>query len=62
MEEFGQIRRGKFVEYLDFEVYAQFDREQVELLLNRDDVVDGGGSGDDPSCRVLNQLKFTEGL
>ena len=32
----------------------------MELLQNRGDVVDGGGSGDDSSCRVLNQLKFME--
>ena len=44
----------------DFEVYAEFDWEPVELLQNKGDVVNGGGSGDDPSCRVLNQLKFME--
>ena len=65
VEELGQIRRGKVVDGLerkreDFEVYAEFDREPVELLQNRGGVVDGGGSGDDSSCRVLNQLKFME--
>ena len=58
VEGFGQIRRGKVVDGLerkqeDFEVYAEFDREPVELLQNRGGVVDGGGSGEDTSCRVL---------
>ena len=66
VEEFGQMRRGKVVDGLerkqeDFEVYAEIDQEwPVELLQNRGDLVDGGGSGDDSSCRVLNQLKFME--
>ena len=58
-------RRGKVMEGVerkqeDFEVYAEFDRRPVELLLNRSDVVNRGGSGDDPSSRVLKQLKFIE--
>ena len=34
-----------------------FDGEPVKLLKNRRDVVNGGGSGDDASGRVLDQLK-----
>ena len=65
VEEFGEIRRGKVMDGLerkqeDFVVNAEFDWEPVELLQNRGDVVDGGGSGDDSSCRVLDQLKFME--
>ena len=65
VEEFGQIRRRKVMEGVerkqeDFEVYVEFDQEPVELLHTRGDVVNGGGSGDDLSCGVLNQLKFQE--
>ena len=63
VEEFGQVKRGKVMEGVeckqeDFEVYTEFDREPVELLHNRGNVVNARGSGDDPSCRVLNHLKF----
>ena len=63
VEEFGQVWRGKVMKGLeckqeDFEVNMEFDGEPVELLQNRGNVVNGGGSGDDPSCRVLNHLKF----
>ena len=58
-----KVRRGKVMEGVeckqeDFEVYTEFDREPVELLHNRGNVVNARGSGDDPSCRVLNHLKF----
>ena len=44
----------------DFEVQTEFDWEAVELLHNGGNVVNGGGSGEDPSCRVLNHLKFMQ--
>ena len=34
----------------------------MKLLKNRTDVVNGGGSGDDAGGRVLDQLKFVDGL
>ena len=52
------VMKGLECKQEDFEVNMEFDGEPVELLQNRGNVVNGGGSGDDPSCRVLNHLKF----
>lgn len=67
MKELRQIRRGKVLDGFeckqkDFEVYAKFHRKPVELLQNRGDMVNEGGSGDNSSCSVLNQLEFMEVL
>lgn len=45
-----------------FENYPEFHREPVKFLKNRGDVLVGGGSGDNASSRVLNQLKLMEGF
>lgn len=52
MEEVRQIRRGEVMNGFeccqqDLKVNAEFDREPVELLKNRCDMVDGRRSGDD---------------
>ena len=52
MEEIRQVRGGEVVDGLickqeDFELYAVLNREPVELLEDRSDVMDGGGSGND---------------
>ena len=49
MEEVGQIWGGEVVDGLecyqeDFVLNTELDREPVELLEDRSDVVDGGGS------------------
>lgn len=41
----------------DFEMNAKLDREPVELLEDGGDVVEGGGSCDHLSSRILEQLK-----
>ena len=46
----------------NLEMDAGFDQEPVKLLKDRSDVINGGGSGDDASGRVLDQLKLTDGL
>ena len=67
MEEVGQIGRCKVVEGFesmeeDFEIYTEFNREPVELLQDRGDVMEGGGSGDDAGGSVLDQLELMEGF
>lgn len=46
----------------DFKINAELDREPVELLQNRRDVVNRGGFGDYTGCSILNQLKLTYGF
>ena len=41
---------------------AELNREPVELLEDRSDVVDGGGPSDDTGSLILDQLKFMEGF
>lgn len=41
---------------------AVFAREPMKLLLDRSYVINSGGSGDDVSSRVLDQVQFMEGL
>ena len=67
MQEFTNVWRGEVVEGLEgqkqnLEMDAGFDQEPVKLLKDRSDVINGGGSGDDASGRVLDQLKLTDGL
>jgi hypothetical protein len=67
VQEFTNVWRGEVVEGLEgeeqnLEMDAGFDREPVKLLKDRSDVINGGGSGDDVSGRVLDQLKLTDGL
>lgn len=44
----------------EFEVYAMFDRDAVEVLLDR--VLVGVGLVKQPGCRTLCILKLTEGF
>lgn len=45
----------------DFKIDAIFDRKLVELL-ERGEVVDGGGHGDDRSGGFLEKLKLMDGF
>ena len=67
VEEIRQVGGGEVVNGLesvqqDFEVSSELDGEPVKLLEDGGDVMKGGGSGDDPGCRVLNHLEFMEGF
>ena len=44
----------------NFIVDALFDGKPMELIQNRGDVIDGGGSGDDTGSCILDQLQFPE--
>lgn len=46
----------------NLELNTELDREPMELLEDRSDMVNVGGSGDDASSSVLDQLKFMDGL
>ena len=41
-----------------FDLNQLWDREPVEFLENRDDVVMGAGAGEQAICRVLDVLEF----
>lgn len=43
-------------------MYAMFDRDAVEILVDRVDVVVGAGLVKQPGCRTLCILDFTEGF
>ena len=67
VQEFTNVWRGEVVEGLEgeeqnLEMNGGFDQEPVKLLKDRSDVINGGGSGDDASGRVMDQLKLTDGL
>ena len=67
VEEVGQIGRCEVMEGFesmeeDFEINTEFNREPVELLQDRGDVMEGGGSGDDAGGSVLDQLELMEGF
>ena len=48
--------------YKDFKFDSEFNREPVKLLENGGDMLRERGSGDDPGCRVLDQLELMEGF
>ena len=67
VEEFRKVQGGEVMEDFKGEeqnlvVYPVLDREPMELLKDRSDVVNEGGFGDDASGRVLDQLKFMDRL
>ena len=67
MEEIRQVWRGEFVNGLEceqqnLELDTELNREPVELLEDRSDMVSEGGAGYDAGSRVLEQLEFMEGF
>ena len=61
LEEIRQIRQGEVVNGLeckqeDFELDMELDREPVELLEDRSDVMDEGGSSYDAGSGILDQV------
>ncbi len=63
VEEVSEVRRGRVVEGFVsekqyFKMDAVKDREPVEILKDRDDMVTGAGVGKEEYSRVLDIVKF----
>ena len=56
----GLVMEGFVSEEKEFELDALWDREPVEVLEDRGDVVTGTGMGEQTGSRVLNVLEFIE--
>lgn len=56
-DRYGEVVGGFDCVQEDFKLYAELDREPVELLQYRGDVMNGGGFGDYPDCSILNLWK-----
>lgn len=66
-EEFREVLWREVMDCLkgeerNLEINTTFNREPVKLLKDRRDMTNAGRSGDAPSGRILNQLKFMNEL
>lgn len=66
-EEFREVLWREVMDCLkgeerNLEINTTFNREPVKLLKDRRDTTNAGRSGDAPSGRILNQLKFMNEL